>query len=548
MSIQFTLHGIDWAIIIGYLALVVAIGMYFGMRVKSSGEFFMANKRLPWFVCALSYMTVLISAQDIVSYSQTAYERGFVGGMMYLDDIGIVFLFLAIGLPIYYLSGVYSIPEYMEHRFGKSTRIACSVAVLLFMLALMSFNVYSIAVLMNNMFGWDILLIMMLCSAVCAVYTASGGVMSVMITDTLQAALIFIGGGAMVYMSVKNAGGLSTMMANLPTAHRSWLTPLMDPDYPALGMFLGGTLVLGFAWYFAHQSNLQKILAARTLNQARLVTLIFAFVLMPIGVLFTGFPGVVYRSLVEQGLAVAPSSTAVTFLYLVNTIAAPGILGFVLAFVLASMLSTGAGYISSCTTVFVSDIYEKWRPGKSDKHYLTVSRITAIVIAIVIPYLFAQYFMKFDALMTALISMTSATMPGMVLVIMMGMLGKKLNNKAATFTVWVSLGYVGLELFVPDIFLKPFCFGLYGTPGCSWFTAFGGLVAAIVAVIIGMLIWPKRDKKDEEYFGLVYTAQKSEALENMYWRAVSQGKKGYIELSAEERAEIARDPSVPAIK
>ena len=73
----FTLQSIDWVIIALYILVVIGIGLFFGRRVKNQGEFFVGSKKLPWWICSLAFMTVLISAQDIVSYSQTGYDAGF---------------------------------------------------------------------------------------------------------------------------------------------------------------------------------------------------------------------------------------------------------------------------------------------------------------------------------------------------------------------------------------------------------------------------------------------------------------------------------------
>lgn len=533
-----TLSGLDWAIILLYVAVIIGIGLFFGLRVKNSGEFFMANKKLPWWVCSLSFMMVLISAQDIVNYSQTGYDAGFVAYQMYVDDLGWAILFLAIGLPIFFLSGIYSVPEYLERRFGRSARIAGSVATLIFMLALMSFNSYAISVLLNAMFGWDIYVCMVVISIIAAIYTASGGIMSVMITDTLQAVLVFVGGSLLVGAGINMAGGFNNMISFLPTNFRSVFTPMFDPNYPQLGLFFGGGFAITAAWYFAHQGNLQKILSARTLNQSRLVTLVFMGVLMPLGVIFTGTPGIILRSLVEQGLVEAPADSSTAFLILVSQVAQPGVLGLVIAFVMAAMMSTGAGYISSSVTIFVNDIYMQMRPHQKDRHYLLVSRIASVVIAIIMPLIFAGYFMQFDALMTALFSITSAVMPGLVLAVLGGICTKKINSKAATLSILACIVGVMLALFIPDVFQKPFCFGLYGTSGASWFNSLAGLVWAIGGLIVGQIVWRKPEKQDYEYYGLVYFLQPAKKLEELYWAAVKQGKRGYIDLTPEEIRDI----------
>lgn len=85
----FTMHTLDWVIVVVYILAVLSIGGYFARRVKNQGEFFVASKKLPWFICSLAFMTVLISAQDIVNYSQTGYDAGFCAYLMYIDDMEI---------------------------------------------------------------------------------------------------------------------------------------------------------------------------------------------------------------------------------------------------------------------------------------------------------------------------------------------------------------------------------------------------------------------------------------------------------------------------
>lgn len=93
---------------------------------------------------------------------------------------------------------------------------------------------------------------------------------------------------------------------------------------------------------------------------------------------------------------------------------------------------------------------------------------------------------------------------------------------------------VMLAIFIPDIFLKPFCFGQYGDPGCSWYNSLAGTVWALAALIVGQIIWHKQEKPDEEYYGMVYFAQSSSKLEEIYWESIAKGGKGYIDLSTEE--------------
>ncbi len=539
MGYLINITALDVLIVVIYMVAVLGIGVYFGSKVKSHGEFFVASKKLPWWVCALAFTTVLISAHDIVSYSQTGFEAGFVAYETYLDDLGFGLLFVAVGIPIYYLSGVYTIPEFMERRFDKKTRIASSIAELLFMLALMSFNAYSIGYVLHAIWGLNILVGVLLISLATAIYTTLGGMMSVMVTDTIQSIFILSGGLYIIFAGVHAAGGIDTMVTHLPTGHRSLFTDLFDPNYPQLGMFFGGAFAITAAWYFAHQGNVQKILAARTMNQARVVTIVFFAVLMPVGVFFTGTPGIILRSLVEQGIAAAPADTGDAFIALVGIISKPGITGVILAFLMAAMMSTGSTYINSCSTVFVNDIFlQISKKKRTDRQILSIARITSTIIALVIPFLFVRYFMGIDSLMAAFYSITSAVMPGVCFAVIFGIFTKKFHSNTAFLTIIFSVAGCMLAVFIPDVFLKPFTFGLYGTPGCSWFNAAAATGWSIAGLIIGQILWHKQEKPDDAYYGLVFYAQKPSKLNDLYWEAIKKGYKGYIELSDAEIKEI----------
>lgn len=533
---QFNLSSLDLIVIFGYLIGITALGTWFGRYVKNQGEFFVASKKLPWWVCSMAFVTVLISAHDIVTYSQTGYVKGFAAYQMYLDDLGWAVLFLAVGIPIYYLSGIFSVPEYLEKRYNSTVRYVSSVAQLLFLLALMSFNFYAVGVIMNAILGWNVLTGMMLSALLTSIYTAAGGIMAVMITDTIQAVLIWAGGLYVLIAGIVKAGGWSTMLANLPPAHRSLFTPMLDKDFPQLGMFLAGAVAITGAWYFAHQGNMQKILAARTINQARIVTIIFMGILMPMGVFFTGTPGIILRSMVEAGTIAPVQDSSASFLMLVSMVAKPGFLGLIMAFVLSAMMSTGDTYINSSATIFVNDLYMPWKPHREDRHYVKVARYASLFIGIVIPFLYAAYFMKFEYLQTALFSLTPAVMPGMIIVVLGGMLTTKISSKTAALTIAASIIGVALSIVMPKIFFEPFTFGTNN----GWFTSWIGFIWAIAGLVIGSIIY-KADKSDEELLGLVYTLQPVSMLEKFYWTAVAKGKKGYIELTNAELLQIKKE-------
>jgi Na+/proline symporter len=97
---------IDFIIIGIYLCIIVGYGIYQGQKVKTSSEFFIADKRMPWWACAIAFTTLVLSTQDIVSYTETGFIVGFTAFNPYISIGGFVYLFIALGAPIYYFTGV----------------------------------------------------------------------------------------------------------------------------------------------------------------------------------------------------------------------------------------------------------------------------------------------------------------------------------------------------------------------------------------------------------------------------------------------------------
>jgi sodium/myo-inositol cotransporter 3 len=171
-------------------------------------------------------------------------------------------------LPVFIATGVSTLPEYMHRRFGGQrirTYLAC-LYLLLYILTKISVNIYAAALFINYAFTWNIYLSILFILALTALCTVSGGLASVMYTDTVQAVIMLLGGFLVMILSYKEVGGLSNLyrlylnatptiinnnpMGNLTTlgicnkpTMKSFqmLRSISDPDMPWLGFFLGHT-------------------------------------------------------------------------------------------------------------------------------------------------------------------------------------------------------------------------------------------------------------------------------------------------------------------
>lgn len=523
-------YTVDFIIVAMYLSMVVGYGIYQGKKVKTSSEFFIADKRMPWWAVALAFTTLVLSTQDIASYSETGYYVGMTAFNPYISISGLIFLAIALSLPIYYYTGVYTVPEYLKARYNEGTSVAGSIALLIFLLAIMSFNTYAFATIIHGLTGLNTFMVTIVLSVLIAIYASVGGVVAVITVDVLQAIFLVIGGLIVVVLGIGALGGFGELVAWTPEQNLMYTTSIHDEAYPAIGMWMGITIIIA-AFYNMHQGILQKCLTTRSMNGCRMTMLIYGLVLLPIGCLFTGLPGMILRALVEKGIVAAPAAGTHIYAYLLNSVVPHGALGLVIAGCLAAMVSTTDSYLNSAVTVFVNDIYQKLNKGKPDRHYLTLARILTYVVGIGVPILFVQYFMRIPYLMAAFYSISSAVVPGLLIAVVVGMTSKKFKAKAATAAILASIVGTMLSIFIPSVFLKPFCFGVDWTAaGASWFQTVAGFVWAVAAAAVFSFL-PEKKKSEQELFGLVRNHPRIAVAKKAYYFGLTEGVKGVHLLS-----------------
>jgi len=515
---------LDWVVVAIYIIIVVIIGVIQHKYIKRAWDWMLTGRRMVWWLLAIAYFTILFSAHDILTYTEEGYLIGLASIQMWWDDIGWILIFIAL-LPILYYGGFSTAAEYLEYRYNSKARLVGAIATFWFVFAIMGFNFYAAGVFMEVFTGIPRFYGMLIFATITSIYAALGGAFAAILTDLVQTLVIWMIGTYLIILGLSAVGGLSGLFASTPLPSRSFFTAPLHPDFPALGMFFSGGLAITGAWYFFNQANLQTNLSARTLNQARLVTLLFACVLMPFGSIYMGIPGMIVRALVERGLIPPISNTAHTFFHYVAIFAAqPGIMGLVLAYFLAALMSTGDLYVVACSSTFVNDIYRRFLVrGKPEKHYRTVLLIAALVLGILGSMAWYQFYVSVPYLATALFSSTPAVSPAMCLMLLAGLLSYRTSPTAAWVAGAVGIIYTLLCFLIPDVFLAPFSFGLWPKPGAWWFP---GAACFFVTLIVMLILIPiTKPKPKEELRGLVWTPRLEE-LEQAYFKALAEGNRG----------------------
>src|SRR5664279_5607418 len=202
------LSALDIAVIAIYFVMVIWIGFYLKGQANTSEEFFMAGREMTAWIAGLSFVSATLGSLELMGWAGSAYQYGILAAHWYW--IGAIPAMLFLGLvmmPFYYVSKTHSVPGYLKLRFGESSRTLSSVS-FAFMTVLMSgINMYSMALVMKVVLGWDINVSIWISAGTVAIYVALGGLRSAIFNEVLQFILIWAGALLIPILGLIEAGG-----------------------------------------------------------------------------------------------------------------------------------------------------------------------------------------------------------------------------------------------------------------------------------------------------------------------------------------------------
>ena len=284
------MHLLDWFVVVGYLLWIVIDGL---RRTKGATEvegYFLAHRSLPWWAVGLSVMATQLSAITLVGTTGQAYADG-MRFIQFYFGLPIAMVILSITLvPFFYRSGVYTAYEYLERRFDVKTRTLASVLFLMGRSMSTGAIISAPAVILSIIFHWNLTLTILAIGVPTIVYTMFGGVQAVTWTDVKQMGVVI---GGLICAVVALIVGLPHDVSVYRALHIAGTAGRMntidfhfDPNqtYTFWSGILGG-LFLHLSYFGCDQSQVQRYLTAKSLNQARSSLLMSAFVKVPLQVL-----------------------------------------------------------------------------------------------------------------------------------------------------------------------------------------------------------------------------------------------------------------------
>ncbi|HEX3570138.1 MAG TPA: sodium:solute symporter family protein [Acidobacteriaceae bacterium] len=396
---------VDFAILLLYFAMVIFIGFYVKGSTNTSEQFFLAGREMSAWIAGLSFVSANLGSLELMGWAGAAYQYGILATHWYWIGAIPAMLFLGIVMmPFYYISKTHSVPGYLRLRFGEGARAVSGVS-FAFMTVLMSgVNMYSMALVMKVVLGWDINFSMWVGAITVAIYVMLGGLRSAIINEVLQFVLIWAGAALIPILGLIEAGGWTNLKAQIiarmgdPAYMHLWSTTGSFNSNPMgvhwTGLVFGLGFVISFGYWTTDFLVVQRVLSANNLRAARLAPIIgSAFkMFVPFFVILPGLLALVLLKdsaghliqLYPDGSDMVVNHGAHSFnevlpLMMVRYLG-PGLLGLGITALIAGFMSGMAGNVSAFSTVWTYDIYGAYINKKaSDSHYVSMGRWSTIV-------------------------------------------------------------------------------------------------------------------------------------------------------------------------
>lgn len=460
-----TLATIDLVILGVYAVFIFGLAQWVSRdkagETKTSTDYFLASKNLPWWAIGASLIAANISAEQIIGMSGSGYVIGL--GIAAYEWMAALTL-LIVGkyfLPIFLRNEIVTMPQFLQQRYGPTIR---NVMAVFWLLLYVFVNVTSIlwlgSIAVTTVTGLDQTLAIVAIGVFALAYQLWGGLKAVALTDIVQVALLVAGGLIIGFIALSEIGGASgalggfnTLLTEFPEKFDMILSP-DNPNFnelPGIAVLLGGLWVMNISYWGFNQYIIQRALAAKSLGEAQKGIAFAAYLklLMPVIVVLPGMAALV--------LAPALSAPDQAYPTMMNLLPA-GLKGLVFAALIAAIIASLASKVNSISTIFTLDLYAKANKTASERQLVTVGRIAAVA-AMVIGILTARPLLgNFEQGFQFIQEFTGFFTPGIVVIFILGLFWKRASEAGALTGAILSvvLSAVFWWLQYADIFAFPF--------------------------------------------------------------------------------------------
>jgi len=386
-------------ILVLYLTLLVGMGFYFSRREKSTDDFFLAGKRIPWWAAGLSIYATQLSAITFVATPAIAYGTNWLIFPTYFLFLLMAPVVIRFYLPFFRRLNVTTAYEYLERRFSVSVRLFGSLSFTVFQLGRMAVVVYLPALALSAITGMGIHFCIVLMGVLATIYTVLGGMEAVVWTDVIQVFVLLGGFLSGLLLVIFSEGGPGAIFETaLSEGKLTLFTGSMSFTELATWSLLLGSFALQFGPYTTDQAVVQRYMTTRDEKAAAKGIWLNGIISVPSGFLFFAMGTCLYIFFKNHPdlLTVGMQNDQVFPLFIARKLP-PGISGLIIAGIFAASMSSLDSSMHSIATAITTDFYRRFRKGATDRSSLLLARSIVIslgVLAIVMASVLASFDIK----------------------------------------------------------------------------------------------------------------------------------------------------------
>lgn len=481
---------LDWCLVIGLNAAIIVYGLFRSRETKSSADWFLAGRSLPWWVVGFSLWATAIDSSDLVADSGGTYSLGlqyfvtnWVGTV-----VGWVLGAHFIVLPMY-RAGMYTNAEYLEARFGTTARIISAFVQVQYRTLVLGIIATTIYLTLSVVCGWSPLAtwsVVVGIALLATIYTALGGLKSVAVTDALQSVVMIIASIVLFVIVWNEAEGLSGIARRLDQEQTGLAATLLHVGHDKVltedvskldsraiqrRLLIGGEydkdrqqivrtipawlaclsfFIIGLSYSVVNHTQSMRMFGARSewdlkmsAVVAGVILIVTTFTNLMIGVMGRALYATLPPDVAEYG------TNDVIYPLLVRELTGPGMMGLVVAGILAASFSTYDSIGSTLSSLLVRDVYARlFVRERDDRHYLRVGRwLTPVIIFgsfAYVPFLLESGMLMFY------IELVGAFVAPLLTIYLMGTF-TRVHRKTGAIGLLAGVAYGVLRLLAPLI-------------------------------------------------------------------------------------------------
>ncbi|NYF34113.1 MULTISPECIES: sodium/sugar symporter [Sphingopyxis] len=418
-------------------------------HTKDTSDYFLASKSLPWWAIGASLIAANISAEQIVGMSGSGYAIGLaIASYEWMAALTL----LIVGkwfLPIFLKNEIYTMPQFLEQRFGPTIRTVMAIFWLVLYIFVNLTSILwlgSIAVTQVAGVNQDVALFGL--GAFALVYQLRGGLKAVALTDIVQVTLLVFGGLVISYLTLSQIGGDAGVLggfARLTTELPEKFDMILSQDnpfykdLPGLSVLIGGMWIANLSYWGFNQYIIQRALAAKNLGEAQKGVVFAAFLklLMPVIIVLPGIAAVILAPDLAK-----PDQAYPTMMGLLPV----GLLGLVFAALVAAIIASTASKINSVATIFTLDLYAKMKGVESraqdasqdanltsahERQLVFVGRITAVVATLLAIFTARPLLGSLDQAFQYIQEFSGFVTPGITVIFLLGLFWPRATEAGA---------------------------------------------------------------------------------------------------------------------